>query len=135
MAGEDGPVGLPRPAWSVRRRDGVCSGGPAERWGRTGPPRSERLQRLLLFLHDLEELVELGDLEHLVDLRVDVTQDQFALGGLQLLVQGDELAERRAGEVFDVAEIQEDLAAAVLVDEAEELLADDLDVLLVQDLA
>src|SRR5262245_25608348 len=106
-----------------------------KRRGPGAPRASERLKGGLLFLHDLEEAVQLGDLEHLVDLRVDVAQDQLAAGRLQLLVEGDELAECGAGEVFDVGEVEQDLAPTLLVDEAEELLADDLDVLLVQDLA
>src|SRR5438045_94399 len=42
-----------------------------------GFDESERLQPVLFGLVDGEQLVQLGDLEHLVDLRVDVAQDQL----------------------------------------------------------
>ena len=42
---------------------------------------------------------------------------------------------RAAGKVFDVVEIEQQLAAADFVHQAEKLLADDLDILLVKDLA
>ena len=58
---------------------------PTRAW-RSAAGVSERLQGGLLFLLNVEELVELGDLEDLVDLRVDVAQDQPAAGRLQLLV-------------------------------------------------
>src|SRR5262249_23833757 len=40
-----------------------------------------------------------------------------------------------AGQILDVTEIQQDLAAARVVDQTEELLADHLDILFVQNLA
>src|SRR5689334_11657160 len=54
----------------------------------------ERLQGGLLFLLDVEELVQFRDLEDLVDLRVDVAQDQPAAGRLQFLVERDQLPQR-----------------------------------------
>jgi hypothetical protein len=57
---------------------------------------SKGLQGRLLFLFDLEELVEFGDLENFVNLRVDITQDQPSADRLQLLIQRNQLAERRA---------------------------------------
>src|SRR5438105_1693237 len=84
---------------------------------------------------DIEDLVQLGDLEDLVYLRIDVTQDQAAACRLQLLVERDQLAQGRAGQVLDVAEVQEDLLAARFIDQAKELFADQLDVLLIEDLA
>src|SRR5207253_2740582 len=94
----------------------------------------ERLDGFLLFAVDVEEFVELGDLENFVDLVADVAEDEAAPGLRQLLVQGDQLGQGGAGEVLDVGEIEQELAAAYLVHETEELLADDLDVLLVEDL-
>src|SRR5689334_23074290 len=82
------------------------------------------LQRGLLLLLNVEELIELGDLEHFVDVRVDVAQDELAARRLDLLVQGDELAERGAGKVFDVAEVQEDLRAVLGIDQVKKVLAD-----------
>src|SRR5205085_2565273 len=98
-----------------------------------GPAPLEGLQGGLLLLLDVEEFIEFGDLKYLVYLRIDVAQDQPAAYALQLLVEGDQLAQRRAGEVLDVAEVEQELAAAFLVDEAEELFADHLNVLLVED--
>src|SRR5438034_2673912 len=94
----------------------------------------EGLQSGLLLLLDVEEPVEFRDFEHLVNLWVDVTQDQPASHSLEFLVQRDQFAQRRAGQVLDVAEVEQELAAAFLVDETEELFADDLNVLLVEDL-
>src|SRR5207244_7862672 len=81
-----------------------------------------------------EQLVELGDLEDRVDLRVDLAQDQLAAGALELAVERDQLAQRGAGQELDVLEVEQDLPAAELVDELEQLLADDLNVLFVEDL-
>src|SRR5207247_1897253 len=89
---------------------------------------------LLVFL-DVEHLVQPGDLEDFEDVLGDVTQDELAAGAADLLVEVDELAERGTGEILDVAEVQKDLAAAQLVDEAEQVFADLLNVLLVEDLA
>src|SRR5207244_182559 len=97
-------------------------------------PTSERLQPVLFALVNGEQLVQLGDLEHLVDLRVDLAQDQLAAGALELAVHGDELAEGGRGEEFDVLEVEQHLPPAEFVDQAEQLLADHLDVLLVEDL-
>src|SRR5579883_525641 len=135
---EGGPLAAP-PAIVCPSGPAAGVRGPAASSCRTFPPsnyatggrkaaavaRLKRLQGRLLFLLDLEDLV---------NLRVDVAQDQPAADALELLVEGDELAERGAGEVFDVAEVEEELLHPLLVDEAEELLADDLDVLLVEDL-
>src|SRR5207248_11567312 len=81
-----------------------------------------------------EELVELGDFEDLANLRIDGAQDQFAARPLDLLVQGDQLAQGGTRHVLDIAEIQEQLLASGIVHQAEELFADDLDVLLVENL-
>jgi hypothetical protein len=97
--------------------------------------RSEGLQSCLLFLLDVKELVQFGDLEYLVNLGVNVAEDQPAADTLQFLVECDQFAEGSAGEVLNIAEVQEQLAAVLLFDETEELFADDLNVLLVQNLA
>ena len=64
----------------------------------------------------------------------DVAQHQLALDGLELPVQGDQLAEGGAGHELDVLEVQQHLPAAEFVDQPEQVVADHLDVLLVQDL-
>src|SRR5262249_57860366 len=121
-AGRSGPAGLPR----LRKRDRTppVAVRPATRGG-PAAAASERLQRRLLFLLDVEQLVQLRDLEDLVDLRVNVAQDQPAAHRVDLLVERDELAQGGAGEVLDVAEVQQQLAPAQLVHEAEELFTDD----------
>jgi hypothetical protein len=101
---------------------------------RAGTPGLESLECRLFFLLNIEEFVELGNLKDLVNLRVNVTQDQLALGGVHLLVEGDKLAQRGAGQVFHVAKVEHQLATAQLINQAEELFADDLNVLFVEDL-
>src|SRR5262249_22512555 len=66
--------------------------------------------------------------------RGNVAQDQPAAGGVDLLVQRDELAQGGTRKIIDVAEVEQQLAAAQLVHKAEKLFADDLDVLLVENL-
>ena len=46
-----------------------------------------------------------------------------------------ELAEGGAGKIFHVAEVQEQLSQTLVIHQAEQLIADYLDVLLVQDFA
>jgi hypothetical protein len=94
----------------------------------------KRLESRLLFFLDVEKLVQLRDLKHLVNLRIDVAQNQLALGSVDLFVERDEFAEGSAGQVFDIAEIQNQFAAPELIDEAKQLFADNLDVLFIQDL-
>src|SRR5262245_41542665 len=93
----------------------------------------KRLQGGLLFLFDLEQFIEFGDLEDLVDLRINIAQDELAAGLIDFLVERDELAQSRTGEIFHVAKIQEDLLATQLVDQTEKLLPDDLNILLIKD--
>src|SRR5262249_28374528 len=114
------------------RSPGIDRRPPGGMWA--GAAGSERLECGLLVLVDLEQFVELGDLEDLVNLPGDLAHDQLAAGVLHLLVQRDELAEGGGGEELDVAEVQEDLLLALVVDEVEKLFADDLNVLLVEDL-
>src|ERR1051326_975932 len=94
---------------------------------------SKGLQRGLLVFLDVQELVEFGDLEDLVKVLVDVAKGELAPGRLDLFVQREQLSQRGAGEKFDVAEVQEDFFAAEVFDEAEEVFADFLDVLFVED--
>src|SRR5258705_1650090 len=56
---------------------------------------------------DLEELVELGDGEDLVDLGVDVGEAELAALGVDLVADGDEGPECGRGEVVDVGEADE----------------------------
>src|SRR5262249_20238848 len=54
-------------------------------------------ESLLFVRANDEQLIELGDLEDLTDLRVDAVQHQSSPGRLRLLVGSDELTQRRAG--------------------------------------
>src|SRR5262249_32836848 len=94
---------------------------------------SKHLQTFLLIALDDKELVQFGNLEHLANLRVNVAKHELAARRLHLLVQGDELAQSSAGHVLHVAEIKEKLLAPRFVHQTEKLLADNLNVLLVQD--
>ena len=96
---------------------------------------SKGLQGGLFVFLDVEQFVELGDLEDFEDLVVDIAHHQLAAGRIDFLVEGDELAQGGAGEILDIAEIQQDFLAAQLIDQAEKVFADLLDVLLVEDLA
>src|SRR5262249_9780917 len=87
------------------------------------------------FLLNVEELVEPRDFEDLVDLRVDVAQDQPAAHRLKLLVQSDQLTESGTGEELHIAEVEQDLAPADLIDQAKQLLADHLNDLFVENAA
>src|SRR5262249_29882325 len=53
---------------------------------------------------------------------------------VDLFIERDELAEGGAGEVLDVAEVQQQFQAAQLIDQAEKLFADHLDILLIENL-
>src|SRR3972149_2924034 len=92
----------------------------------------ESVQRRLLVLLDIKQLVQLGDLEDLKNLRVDATEPQAASSGRNRLVHRDQLPQGRARQVHDVSEVQQDLARTV--DQAEHLLPHLLDVGFVQDL-
>src|SRR5262249_17389944 len=93
------------------------------------------LQASLFVLLDNEKLVEPGDLEDFVNLGMNVAQDQLAADRVQFLVEGDQLSQGRTGQVLQGAENEEQFGPPHLIDQAEKLLADDLNVLFVKDLA
>src|SRR5438067_65239 len=93
----------------------------------------EAFERVLLRVEDPKHLVELGDAEDFLDFRLDVAQPQLAAGGLHLLIERHQLAEGGAGKVLDVREVEKELLFAEVVDELKELVANELNVLLVQD--
>jgi hypothetical protein len=59
-----------------------------------------------------------------MDLRTQVTDRHVPPSGEQLLVQRDECAERRAGEVFDGAEVEQHVRLARLIGQGEQLVVD-----------
>ena len=66
----------------------------------------ELLQGFLFVAANDKELVQFGNFEDFADLRIDITQDEPAAGGLDLFVQGDELAQSRTRHVLHIAEVQ-----------------------------
>src|SRR5262249_15798376 len=86
---------------------------------------------LFLFL-DVEELIQLRNFKNFVDLRVNIAQDQTTARGVHFFIQRNEFAKSRTRKIFHVAEVQEEFTAAQIVHQAEKLLANDLDVLVVE---
>jgi len=68
---------------------------------------SHAFQRLFEVVFDVEHFVESGDDEYFVDVG-RIEQSRNLPSRLDFLVERDELAQRGAAEVFDVAEIQDD---------------------------
>src|SRR5438105_2770976 len=94
---------------------------------------SEGLQCGLLVLLNVEQFVEMRDFENFIDLRIDGTKNQRAAGCFDFFVQCDELPEGGARKVLDIAEVEDYFTPAQLIHQAKELLADDLDILFIQD--
>src|SRR6476620_6477672 len=67
--------------------------GERARNSKLGTRNSEGLEGRLLVRQDGEQLIQLGDLEHLPDLLGDVAQDQLAADRLDLAVERDQFAE------------------------------------------
>ena len=73
---------------------------------------------------NFEELVEFGDVEHFVDLWVDVAEAELAAFLFDFVVNGDEGTERGRGEVVDGGEGDDESWWVFPVDDGGELLAD-----------
>src|SRR4051812_34206036 len=104
-------------------------------WPLRGVGLLETLDRIRGGGVDLEELVELGDGENLVDLGVDVGEAELAALGVDLVADGDQGPEGGRGEVVDVAEADEQAGPGAGLDQGGEFLPDVLDVGLVEDVA
>src|SRR5262249_37761893 len=74
---------------------------------RIAPTILGRSLDLLPCQSQVEELVQPRDRKDLMDPRTQVANGQVPPPGEQLLVQAEQCAERRAGAVFDVAEVEE----------------------------
>jgi len=74
----------------------------------------ERRQSSGAALDDREDLVEAGDLERLLDVRVGVDDRELAVAGAQPLDGADQHAERRRVEEGRLAEVDDDARGAVL---------------------
>src|SRR5438270_11032056 len=83
---------------------------------------------------DLEDLVEPGDPEDLEEVGVDAAELELALDRPYLLLEADQLAQRGGRQVLHVAEVEQELLVAFVLDEAVELVADFLDVFVGHDL-
>jgi hypothetical protein len=97
------------------------------------PHLAERFESRPLVLEDIEDLVEASDLEDLEDLGLDSTKPELALHFVDLLVEIEELAESGARKILNGAEVEQDLLASIFVDQSKELVADHLNILLVED--
>src|SRR5258706_1632956 len=96
--------------------------------------RTEARQCLVAIWHNLKELVELGDDEHLVDLRLDVHEAQIAALELDLLIHVDQHPQRRRTQVIDVLKIQQQFRMVLGLDQRCQRLADFRDVRLIENL-
>jgi hypothetical protein len=68
-----------------------------------------------------------------VDLGIDVADHELTVSHIDLLAQRDEFPECRAGKVFHIAEVEQNLLPAHFVHQPEKFLADDLNSRFVED--
>ena len=73
----------------------------------------ERLYGGEFVVFDVEDGVELGDVEHVVDFLGEVEELEFASGVAQGRETGDEFADSGAVEVVDMGEIEDDFLFAL----------------------
>lgn len=99
------------------------------------PGGSEAPHRLFRGIQDLEQFVEARDDEDLVDLGVDIGEAEFAVAASDLVVDGDQRPQGGRGEVVDVGETDQQFRLVLGLDDGGDLLADRLDVRLVEDIA
>src|SRR5208282_2621205 len=85
--------------------------------------RSELVERGLLFGIDLEDLIKPGDPENLQQIGMNAAKLELALDRGNFLLEVDQLAERGAGEILHVTEVQQDVLVTLILDQAVELLA------------
>jgi hypothetical protein len=71
---------------------------------------------------DLEYAIQVSDFENLAQKRIGVRQDKATTLAAELLVKGKELAQRGAGEVVHIAQIEQQLLSAGLASQLPELL-------------
>ena len=97
--------------------------------------RREALQRFLFAFVDADLARQREDFENLAQERADLTQDQSAAQRLDLVVQGDELAEQHRGHALDLAEVEHEFATAAVFGQPQELLANNLNGLFFEEAA
>src|SRR5271166_1177994 len=99
-----------------------------------GGGQSELIERGLLLGEDLENLVETGNSKDFEKVGVNAAELELALDGADFLLEVDQLAECGAREVLDIAEVEQKILVAFVFNQAIELLAHFLDLLLGHDL-
>jgi hypothetical protein len=95
---------------------------------------SELIESRLLVRVDLKNLIETSDPEDLEKVGMNATELELALDRRDLLLEVDQLAERRAGEILHVPKVQQDGLVTFVLNQAIKLVADLLDVLFGHDL-
>jgi hypothetical protein len=96
--------------------------------------RSELVESSLLVSVNLKDLVEPGNSEDFKQVGVNAAKLQLAFDRCNLLLEVDQLAERGAGKVLNIAEIQQEILVTFVLNQAVKLVADFLDVFLGHDL-
>src|SRR3990172_1536029 len=105
------------------------------REGPRGARTLKRRQGVSFVVLNVKQLVQLRDGERLVNLRTDVAQLELRPVRFGLLVQGNQLAQGRAGEKLDGGKIQYDLFLLVPLHQIEQFLAEFLDIRFVENLS
>jgi hypothetical protein len=95
---------------------------------------SKSFQGFFLIVADVEQLIQFGDGEDFVNVWPNAAESQLSFGPLDLLIHRNEFAKRGARQIFHVGKIENDFLATILIDEAKELVTDDLNVRFVEDL-
>jgi hypothetical protein len=90
--------------------------------------QSELIECRLFVAVNLEHLVEPRDPEDLEKVRVNTAELQLAFDGARFPLEVDQLAERGAREVLNVAEIEQQIPVTFVLNQAIELVANLLDV-------
>jgi hypothetical protein len=108
---------------------------PAQRnWTRRRRNPLHAFEGLFQVITHVKELVELRDREDFVDVRSDGAEPKLALRGLHLLIHRDQLAESGARQILNIGEIENDLLPSIVLNQAEKLVSDDLNVAFVENL-
>jgi len=99
-----------------------------------GADDSDDGQSIGLTVFDHKQLCKFRNCEDFVNLGPDVREDELGAVLLHALVKTDQLSQRGAGEKLNVGKIQDDFLAILALDQLVELLAEFLDLCLIDDL-
>jgi hypothetical protein len=108
-----------------------------------GPPGSFALlralreagERLLSSFVNLKELIELGDHEDFINLRIDVRQAKLAILAANPVIDGDQRSERGRGKVIHIVEADQNLGLGLGIDDLADFRADLLNIGFIEDVA